>query len=158
AAAPAPRLLHGARADVDRLKEALSPAAAKGRPRYLHLATHGFFDRTSREGQQLRPFAREEALPFGLAREYQTYTRNPLLLTGLRRAASVGCGGRAGPGQTPAPTGASCGPRRWPTWTCAAASWPCSAPARRAWARWPTPRACRACSGPFKQLGRARWW
>jgi CHAT domain-containing protein len=68
---------------VDRLKEALPPAAAKGRPRYLHLATHGFFDRTSREGQRLRPFAREEALPFGLAREYQTYTRNPLLLCGL---------------------------------------------------------------------------
>jgi CHAT domain-containing protein len=83
AAAPAPRLLHGAQADVDRLKEALPPAAAEGRPRYLHLATHGFFDRTSREGQQLRPFAREEALPFGLAREYQTYTRNPLLLSGL---------------------------------------------------------------------------
>src|SRR5262249_59261811 len=83
ATAPQPRLLRGDKADVDRLKEALPPAAEKGRPRYLHLATHGFFEQTSREGQKLRPFAREEALPFGLAKEYQTYTRNPLLLSGL---------------------------------------------------------------------------
>jgi CHAT domain-containing protein len=83
AAAPEARLLQGEQASVDRLKAVLPSAAEKGRPRYLHLATHGFFEPTSKEGQQLRPFAREEALPFGLAKEYQTYTRNPLLLSGL---------------------------------------------------------------------------
>src|SRR5262249_37939457 len=51
--------------------------------RSLHLATHGFFEPPSPEAIKLRWPAEEQRLPFGLAKEYRTYTRNPLLLSGL---------------------------------------------------------------------------
>src|SRR5262245_39086304 len=59
------------------------PARKRNPPRSRPLPRSAFFEQPSKQGQRLRPFAREEALPFGLAREYQTYTRNPLLLSGL---------------------------------------------------------------------------
>jgi CHAT domain-containing protein/Tfp pilus assembly protein PilF len=78
---PAPRLLGGESVDVAHFKAALGPAE-KGRPRYLHLATHGLFEAPSARVQALR-WPRDELLPFELAREYRTYARNPLLLSGL---------------------------------------------------------------------------
>jgi tetratricopeptide (TPR) repeat protein len=78
-----PRLLTGAAADADALQRLLDPAAGKMRPRYLHLATHGFFEPPSPEAVKLRWPAEEPLLPFDLAKAYRTYTRNPLLLCGL---------------------------------------------------------------------------
>jgi CHAT domain-containing protein/tetratricopeptide (TPR) repeat protein len=85
AAAPAPRLLQGKQADVDRLKESLPPTKGAVRPRYLHLATHGFFEAPSVQAEKLR-WERPERLPFALARDLYTYTRNPLLRCGLALA------------------------------------------------------------------------
>jgi CHAT domain-containing protein len=81
--AAAPHLLTGADVDADALKGRLPPAKGAARPRYLHLATHGFFEPPSPEAIKLRWPAEEQLLPFGLAKEYRTYTRNPLLLSGL---------------------------------------------------------------------------
>jgi CHAT domain-containing protein len=81
--AEAPLLLTGADVDADALTSQLPPTRAAARPRYLHLATHGFFEPPSAEAIKLRWPAEEQLLPFGLAKEYRTYTRNPLLLCGL---------------------------------------------------------------------------
>jgi CHAT domain-containing protein len=80
--APPPRLLGGADTDAERLTAQLPPAAGARRPRYLHLATHGFFEPTPPEVQKLR-HALMERLPFDTARQYGAYGRNPLLLSGL---------------------------------------------------------------------------
>jgi CHAT domain-containing protein/tRNA A-37 threonylcarbamoyl transferase component Bud32 len=80
-AAP-PRLLGGADTDAERLTAQLPPAKGASRPRYLHLATHGFFEQTPPALQKLR-HALMERLPFDTARQYGAYGRNPLLLSGL---------------------------------------------------------------------------
>jgi CHAT domain-containing protein/Tfp pilus assembly protein PilF len=80
--APPPRLLSGDKVDAAHLKDQLLPAGKRPRPRYLHLATHGLFEAPSAQVQRLR-WPRDEAMPFGLAREYRAYVRNPLLLSGL---------------------------------------------------------------------------
>jgi CHAT domain-containing protein len=81
--AAAPHLLTGEGVDADALTGRLPPAKGAARPRYLHLATHGFFEPPSPEAVKLRWPAEEQRLPFDLAKEYRTYTRNPLLLCGL---------------------------------------------------------------------------
>src|SRR5439155_1210598 len=63
----------------------VSAADGRLRPRYLHLATHGFFEAPSAQVRQLH-WPRDDRLPFGLAREYRAYARNPLLLSGLALA------------------------------------------------------------------------
>jgi CHAT domain-containing protein len=78
----APRLLGGAEIDADALTALLAPAKGAARPRYLHLATHGFFEPTPPAVQKLR-HALMERLPFEAARQYGAYGRNPLLLSGL---------------------------------------------------------------------------
>jgi CHAT domain-containing protein len=83
--AEAPRLLTGKDVDADALKGRLPPTRGAGRPRYLHLATHGFFEAPSPQAQKLRPWERPELLPFALARDYYTFT-HPLLRCGLALA------------------------------------------------------------------------
>src|SRR5262249_23561333 len=84
--AEAPQLLTGKDVDADALKGRLPPTKGAARPRYLHLATHGFFEAPSPEAVKLR-WPTEAQLPtFDLARQYRTYTRNPLLLCGLALA------------------------------------------------------------------------
>jgi CHAT domain-containing protein len=70
-------VLTGAAVDAARLQRALP--AGRGRPgyRYLHLATHGFFEPPP-ENMVLR---RLPADPLGS--EYRTFARNPMLLSGL---------------------------------------------------------------------------
>jgi CHAT domain-containing protein len=70
-------VLTGAAVDAGRLQRALP--AGRGRPgyRYLHLATHGFFEPPPENVALRRP-----ALdPLGA--EYRTFERNPMLLSGL---------------------------------------------------------------------------
>jgi CHAT domain-containing protein/tetratricopeptide (TPR) repeat protein len=78
----APRLLGGAETDADALTVLLAPAKGAARPRYLHLATHGFFEQTPAHVLKLRHAALDR-LPFDTARQVGTYARNPLLLSGL---------------------------------------------------------------------------
>jgi CHAT domain-containing protein len=76
-----PRVLSQGEADVARLKRELTPAAGSARWRYLHLATHGFFEPPPPQGRVARPA--DGSLGFDEARRSLTYGRNPLLLSGL---------------------------------------------------------------------------
>jgi CHAT domain-containing protein len=80
-AGAAPRLLTEEEPDANFLKRALTPTASAPRWRYLHLATHGYFEppppdtlRTARENS--------EGL-LSSSRQYHTYQRNPLCSCGL---------------------------------------------------------------------------
>jgi tetratricopeptide (TPR) repeat protein/CHAT domain-containing protein len=76
------RLLTGAEGDADRLRRELQPIAERPRWRYLHLATHGFFDPPlPAEDPARRP--KNEGPTFGKWREHLTFGRNPLLRAGL---------------------------------------------------------------------------
>jgi CHAT domain-containing protein len=71
------RQLSGQAGDAVRLKKELPPEA-KACPRYLHLATHGFF-----EAATPAPPAKDRS-PFGNPdQQERTYVRNPLVLSGL---------------------------------------------------------------------------
>jgi CHAT domain-containing protein len=76
----AARLLTGDEADAPHLKRLLTPDTGQPRWRYLHLATHGFF-----EPPPPAPPGRPAGLSFGFSdtRQALTYGRNPLLLSGL---------------------------------------------------------------------------
>jgi CHAT domain-containing protein len=74
-----PRLLTGG-ADADRLRRALTPGADTPRWRYLHLATHGFFQPPAPKGAARRP---EDDMLFGQAWRQRVYARNPFLASGL---------------------------------------------------------------------------
>jgi tetratricopeptide (TPR) repeat protein/CHAT domain-containing protein len=76
-----PRLLDGNVADSACLKRELTPAAEAPRWRYLHLASHGYFEESPPQPVVRRPTG--EGPTFGEWREHLTYTRNPLLLSGL---------------------------------------------------------------------------
>jgi CHAT domain-containing protein len=71
------RQLTGSTADAARLKKELPPVA-KVCPRFLHLATHGFFEEPTPTG----PAKGRSRFP-NLDRVQRTYVRNPLLLSGL---------------------------------------------------------------------------
>jgi CHAT domain-containing protein len=75
--AEAPRQLGGEGADAARLKAELPPLA-KAAPRYLHLATHGFFEAPPPESKGKKP-----ARGWDPDRRERTFDRNPLLLSGL---------------------------------------------------------------------------
>jgi CHAT domain-containing protein len=70
-------VLTGAAVDAARLQRALP--AGRGRPgyRYLHLATHGFFDPPP-DNVVVRPLPGDAP-----GAEYRTFVRNPMLLSGL---------------------------------------------------------------------------
>src|SRR5262249_42803916 len=72
-----PRALSGKAADAGRLKKELPPTA-EAAPRYLHLATHAFFEAPPPKGK-----ARARGLAWDVDREERTFVRNPLLLSGL---------------------------------------------------------------------------
>jgi CHAT domain-containing protein/tetratricopeptide (TPR) repeat protein len=72
-----PRRLSGPDADAARLKRELPPAA-RAAPRYLHLATHAFFEAPRPEVKGKKPPS-----AWDLDRRERTYVRNPLLLSGL---------------------------------------------------------------------------
>jgi CHAT domain-containing protein len=77
----APRLLSGEEPDADFLKRALTPTAGDPRWRYLHLATHGYF-----EPPLPATFSRARDNPeefLSSSRESRTYYHNPLLSSGL---------------------------------------------------------------------------
>jgi CHAT domain-containing protein/tetratricopeptide (TPR) repeat protein len=76
----APLLLGGAEPDADRLRQELTPTKETPRWRYLHLATHGYFQPAAPK----RPGARPDDL-LGFDREFgvRTAARNPLLMSGL---------------------------------------------------------------------------
>jgi CHAT domain-containing protein len=68
--------------DAARLKGELTPAPDKPRWRYLHLASHAFFEAPTPAPALPRRVA--EGFPsFGEERGQRTYGRNPLLLSGL---------------------------------------------------------------------------
>jgi CHAT domain-containing protein len=77
---PAPRQLQGAAVDAAALKRELPPAA-KASPRYLHLATHAFFEQYTppRPG----PLSGFGEAGLGMHQDFYTYERNPLLRSGL---------------------------------------------------------------------------
>jgi CHAT domain-containing protein len=76
----APRLVGGAAAGKEALVRALTPSGRRPRWRFLHLATHGFFD----PPPPTRPRRREAGrLLFAGAVEHATFDRNPLLASGL---------------------------------------------------------------------------
>jgi CHAT domain-containing protein len=77
---PAAHLLRGD-ADAARLKRALTPTAGGQRYRYLHLATHAFFEPPAKETKKRRPL--EQLVAFGEARQDLTHGRNPMLMSGL---------------------------------------------------------------------------
>jgi CHAT domain-containing protein len=70
-------LLTGAAIDAPRLKRELAVSRDKPGYRYLHLATHGFFEPPPENTRTRR--ASFDALSV----EYRTYDRNPMLLSGL---------------------------------------------------------------------------
>jgi CHAT domain-containing protein len=70
-----PLLLAGAGADADRFRRELTPTKETPRWRYLHLATHGYFQPPS-----AKQFSK---LGFDQVRGLRTFGRNPLLMSGL---------------------------------------------------------------------------
>jgi CHAT domain-containing protein len=76
----APLLLAGAEADSDRLRRELTPTEETPRWRYLHLATHGYFQPPAPKRPGDRP---DDLLGFDRERSFRTAVRNPLLLSGL---------------------------------------------------------------------------
>jgi CHAT domain-containing protein/tetratricopeptide (TPR) repeat protein len=77
AEAQLPRRLAGPEADAARLKKELPPAVQAG-PRYLHLATHAFFEAPPPEIK-----GQKAAQGWDPDRQDRTFGRNPLLLSGL---------------------------------------------------------------------------
>jgi CHAT domain-containing protein/tetratricopeptide (TPR) repeat protein len=75
--AQAPRLLSGKTTDAARLKAELPPTAPSA-PRYLHLATHAFFEAPLPQIKTKGQTASADA-----ERQDRLYRRNPLLLSGL---------------------------------------------------------------------------
>ena len=75
--AAAPRVL--ADADKAALQGLLGPGKDKARPRYLHLATHAYFE----PPPPLPGEDRADADPFGRLFRERTLVRNPMLLSGL---------------------------------------------------------------------------
>ncbi|HEV3262882.1 MAG TPA: CHAT domain-containing tetratricopeptide repeat protein [Gemmataceae bacterium] len=77
-----PRLLSGSDASAGRLKRELPPAKGAHPWRYLHIASHGFFEEPAPQPAALR---RADGLLEFLAgtRQDLTYGRNPLLLSGI---------------------------------------------------------------------------
>jgi CHAT domain-containing protein/tetratricopeptide (TPR) repeat protein len=76
----APLLLSGTDADTDRLRRELTPTKGTSRWRYLHLATHGYFQPPSLKPPGKRA---DDLIDFDRERGLRTTTRNPLLLSGL---------------------------------------------------------------------------
>jgi CHAT domain-containing protein len=70
-------LLTGAAIDAPRLKRELAIRGGKPGYRYLHLATHGFFEPPPENTR-----TRQRSFD-ALSVEYRTYDRNPMLLSGL---------------------------------------------------------------------------
>jgi CHAT domain-containing protein len=70
-------LLTGAAIDAARLKRELAVSRGKPGYRYLHLATHGFFEPPPQNTR-----TRQGSFD-ALSVEYRTYDRNPMLLSGL---------------------------------------------------------------------------
>jgi tetratricopeptide (TPR) repeat protein len=76
-----PRQLQGEAVDAAALKRELPPADKAPRRRFLHLATHGYFEAPA-------PYHPGRGVPsgdatFGMWRDYYTYGRNPLVRSGL---------------------------------------------------------------------------
>lgn len=83
--ATAPTLLTGETAGAARLKRELTPDPndkKAQRWRYLHLASHGFFEPPQKEPPRARRPVNDFP-SFGEERSLRTYGRNPLLLSGL---------------------------------------------------------------------------
>jgi CHAT domain-containing protein len=70
-------LLTGAAVDAARLQRELPAGHGRAGYRYLHLATHGFFEPPPENTVTRRPPLDQ------LAAEYRTFVRNPMLLSGL---------------------------------------------------------------------------
>src|SRR5262249_779077 len=81
AAVRTPALLTGGSGDAARLRQELSFDVKGPRWRYLHLASHGYFDEPPRPPSPPR-FSRGFA-SFEDTRTERTYTRTPMLLSGL---------------------------------------------------------------------------
>jgi tetratricopeptide (TPR) repeat protein/WD40 repeat protein len=77
-----PTVLTRQAADAARLKRELTPAPNGPRWRYLHLATHGFFEPAAPYAARSEPAA-NDFLAFELSRERRTFGRNPLLRSGF---------------------------------------------------------------------------
>jgi CHAT domain-containing protein/tetratricopeptide (TPR) repeat protein len=73
--AAAARRLGGKSAGAGRFKQELPPLSQQS-PRYLHLATHAFFEKPA-------PAPRGQSAAFDLGRAERVYRRNPLLSSGL---------------------------------------------------------------------------
>jgi CHAT domain-containing protein len=67
--------------DAAALKRELPPAAQASRRRFLHLATHGYFEAAT-PFSPVSPGAARDAI-FGMWRDIYTYGRNPLVRSGL---------------------------------------------------------------------------
>jgi CHAT domain-containing protein len=76
-----PRQLQGEAVDAAALKRELPPAAKAPRPRFLHLATHGYFEAPAPSRPGRRGVSGDAT--FGMWRDYYTYGRNPLVRSGL---------------------------------------------------------------------------
>jgi CHAT domain-containing protein/tetratricopeptide (TPR) repeat protein len=77
---PAAQLLGGVEADAARLRRELTASADRPRWRYLHLATHGYYQPPAPLPGQAGP---EDPFAFDRSRAARTAGRNPLLLSGL---------------------------------------------------------------------------
>jgi CHAT domain-containing protein len=75
-----PRQLRGEAVGAAALKRELPPAA-KARPRFLHLATHGYFEAPAPYRPGPRGASGEST--FNMWRDFYTYGRNPLVRSGL---------------------------------------------------------------------------
>jgi CHAT domain-containing protein/Tfp pilus assembly protein PilF len=75
-----PRQLQGEAVDAAALKRELPPVA-KARRRFLHLATHGYFEAPAPYHPGPRGASGEPT--FDMMRDYYTYGRNPLVRSGL---------------------------------------------------------------------------
>jgi CHAT domain-containing protein len=90
--APAPTVLLQADADASHLKQALTPVGQAPGYRYLHLATHGFFEPPLPGEEKRRPA--DGPADFEGEHRQLTFGRNPLLLSGLVLAGANGPGGQ----------------------------------------------------------------
>jgi CHAT domain-containing protein len=79
--APAPLRVLDRDTAAAQLKQVLTPGLAEPRYRYLHLATHAFFEPPPKETKTRRPL--DAPLTFGEERSQLTYGRNPMLQSGL---------------------------------------------------------------------------
>ena len=126
------------------------------RPRYLHIATHGFFAPASMPSA-LAARPRGPSRRGEMFRSSEVAGMNPGLLSGLALAGANHAAEAAVSADPNADDGIFTA-EEIGTMNLDGVQLVVLSASTPAWARWPAVRASWACSGPFSWPGRGRWW